>query len=337
MTSKPRVLFLMRDFVQAGAQRYQYEVIRALDKEQFAVDILIPLELNRSGGMFPSEYYFPLVRKHVGKMIFMSEIGSHLSRLQKVVGYLLKKVNNSRWAYNYLKNLASRLDTKRNYHLSTFLNQYDVINVTDYDYHFIRNAVKNKNKIFTFVMTASVQTFPLSPFEDYDQNTSYNLIFDYDEALAKHELSHFQSQCNNIRIPLVLDTRKYLPVKTPSRSGVFRIGVFTRLSPLKPLEPFLYALHLLVSKGLNVELHHFGAVSDQGSSRLTKIQMTQTIQLLGLTEHVFFNGHQEMIGQAAEKGGIHLVWQQSFNGVVGGYAALELMLMEFRMSFLIWK
>ncbi|MCF8256654.1 MAG: hypothetical protein K9J06_03825 [Flavobacteriales bacterium] len=324
--SKVRLLFLMRDFVQAGAQRFQFEVIRAIDKERYDVDVLVPQRLDNGEGMFPKEYYFPLVKTHAKRIILMSEVGSHifkpLSILRGWKGHF-KETSPIQHLFDYV---ITRLENRHNWHLAAFLDQYDVINLTEYDFCFVKNCITDTDKVFTYIMTAKVQTHPLSQFKDYDPTTNYNFVVDWDKDYEQNELSYFTKGYRMIRFPLVLNCAEYDSLPEVHIDGTFHIGLFTRISPLKPLEPFIYALHLLRGRGIDAKLHLFGAVANHGSSLLEMQRIQRNMRMLQLTDHVIFEGHQESMGKAAQEADIQLVWCQGFNGLLGGYAALELML-----------
>ncbi len=324
---KPRLLFLMRDFVQAGAQRFQYELIRAIDRERYHVDVLIPIPLDRAEGMFPSEHYFPLVEQCVNRIYPMSEVGGTWHRFHHWIGRSKTRLSKRNPLQHLLDFMAVRVAPKHLSRLSDFLDSYDVVNVTEYDFCFVKDAVSDLDKVMTYVMTASSQTHPRSQFEDYDRGRVYSFVAGWDEVMQKNELSYFTNGYRLINVPLILDISDFQPLNMDrATDGVLRLGLFTRISPLKPVEPFLFALHLMVSKGMNVHLHHFGAVADRGISAITKDMLLKTIHILGIEKHITFEGHAENIAEACAEKGIGLVWQQGFMRHLGGYAGIELML-----------
>jgi glycosyltransferase involved in cell wall biosynthesis len=317
----------MRDFVQAGAQRFQYELIRAIDKERYHVDVLVPIPLDRAEGMFPREFYYPLMQQSVNQIHTMGDVGGTWHRCLHLIGRAKTYISKRNPFQHLLDFMAVRVAAKHQKRLSCFLNGYDAVGVTEYDFCFVKDAISDLDKVMSYVMTARSQTLPRSQFEDYDRERVYTFVAGWDEVVQKNELSYFTKGHRLINVPLILDVSDYQHIEFhPSNEGVLRLGLFTRISPLKPVEPFLFALHLMVSKGLNVHLHHFGAVADRGISAIMKDMLLKTIHILGLEDRITFEGHAENIVEACADKGIGLVWQQGFMRHVGGYAGIELML-----------
>jgi glycosyltransferase involved in cell wall biosynthesis len=324
--SNPRILFIMRDFVQAGAQRFQYEVIRALDKNRYDVDVLVPVALDNSGGMFPSEYYFPLVKKEVGRIYMMGDLSPVIATLVGALNRWKSHFKRTSLVQHLFDFILVRLNRELNMNLSSFLKRYDAVNLPEYDFCLIKHTGIETDRILTHVMTAKVQTYPDSQFKDYNPNARYTFLVDWDADYERNELSYFRNGYRIVRIPLVLRCSEYSPLPTAQFDGAIHIGIFTRLSPLKPLEPFIYALHLLRGRGHNVVLHIFGAVGKNGVSQLEYQRLKRNAHILQLKDNVVFEGHQEDMTRAAREKGLHVIWFQGFNGQLGGYAALEMML-----------
>lgn len=317
----------MRDFVQAGAQRFQFEFLRALDKNQYQIDVLVPIPLDRAEGMFPKEYYYPLVEQSVHKIYRMGDVGGMWHRVLHLIGLTKARLSKTNPLQHLLDFMAVRIGSRHRSRLKRFLESYDAIIVTEYDFCFVKDAVSDMERVITCIMTARSQTHPLSQFEDYDCTKSYTFVAGWDDKVKENELSYFTNGYRFINVPLILNVSEYQAVEyTRNPDGVLRIGLFTRISPLKPVEPFLFALHLMICRGIKVHLHHFGAVADRGISAIMKDMLLKTIHILGLENHITFEGHAEDIASACAKKGIGLVWQQGFIRHLGGYAGIELML-----------
>ncbi len=322
----------MRDFVQAGAERFQYELIRSIDKETYKVEVYVPLRLNNADGLFPSEYYYPLVREHVNQITFVNEL--RFGRLLGFINQLKLAFGKKNPLQHVLDFAAVRLRGRFNADLKRFLGEFDVILCAEYDYGLLKDSVNDTDRVVTLVMSASAQTLPLSPFEDYDSDTMHHLVFDYGSDLTTHELKHFRVPQHNIKMPLVLDCSGFQYAYRSGIGDIYRIAVFTRISPLKPIDPFIYALHLLkVRSRLNVKLHIIGSFASSGISAIFKAHLDRNIKILGLEGTVVFEGHQLDMESFARKVGVDLVWQQSFDCIIGGYAGLELMLHGYPHSF----
>ena len=72
MQNKVKVLFVVSEFYQAGTERFTYELDRALNKNQFEVEILCLIPLNASQRF--TDYYYS---KHIElgtKVHFMDQV-----------------------------------------------------------------------------------------------------------------------------------------------------------------------------------------------------------------------------------------------------------------------
>ena len=102
-------------------------------------------------------------------------------------------------------------------------------------------------------------------------------------------------------------------------SPIKKIGIFTRLDKYKPLDPFFYSFQLLLERLPNAELHIFGGGDPD------KEGMTRYIKNLGISDSVFFRGHQESILETVINEKINLSWFQGHNNnKPGGYAGFDI-------------
>jgi glycosyltransferase involved in cell wall biosynthesis len=305
--SKKKVLFVVGNYVQAGAQRYQYEVIKALNKEKYEIDIYTPYPLGtlKHKG-FEKEYYYPLLKNIVREIIFPANLSS-LKKIFQFISRILYRIH-IKYGLNFIRLIS----------IPSFFDTYDIINITDYNYKEIKAEVKVSKELFIHVMTAKMQTFPNSPYSGFDFNSTYNFVVDWAANTAAFEFSEFKNGYNITRLPLVLDTSLITPIAYQPDNKPYKIGIFTRVDYKKPLDPFFMALHLLIHRGINVHLHLFGAGDPSVFNRL--------IKMFSLENVFFFEGHQEDLGECLQKYNLNLAWFQANNYTPGGYAAYETML-----------
>jgi glycosyltransferase involved in cell wall biosynthesis len=317
---KKKLLFLMRDFVQAGAQRYQFELIKALDKDKYEIDVLalLPLGSNEESG-FVKEYYFPLIQKLVKNIIFLPQILKKERQILRGSQNRFTEVFRKSKGINTLFSAIEQpIKTRINKKITALLDQYDFINCTEYDYTLIKDAQIDVNKLLIHVMTGKMQTFPQCQFKDFNYNQTYNFAALWRVESDNFEFSNFQKQQNILRLRLLFDTSSFTLIPYPHSSQKFKIGLFTRIDyRLKPLDPFFYALHLLRNRGLDVTLHIYGAGDSSGFQR--------TINTLSLQEAVIFEGHQEDLRLCLETAKLNTAWFQAMNYEPAGYAAYEIM------------
>lgn len=310
----------MRDFVQAGAQRYQFELIKALDKEKYTIDVLalLPLGSNEESG-FVKEYYLPIIKELSSNIVFLPQILKKERQILRGTNNRFTQVFRKNKVVNSLFSIIEKpIEARINKKLTAILAHYDFINCTEYDFIFIKYAQFDVNKLLIHVMTGKMQTFPQCQFKDFNYNQTYNFAALWRVESDDFEFSNFQKQQNILRLRLFLDTSSFALIPYPHTSQKFKIGLFTRIDyRLKPLDPFFYALHLLRNRGLDVTLHIFGAGDSSGFQR--------TINTLSLQEAVVFEGHQEDLRLCLETAQLHTAWFQAMNYEPAGYAAYEIM------------
>jgi len=134
------------------------------------------------------------------------------------------------------------------------------------------------------------------------------------------ELSEFKDY-RHIIFPLYLQIdRKVNTWSYNKNHHIRKIGIFTRLDQMKPLNSFFAAFHLLRHKLENVELHIFGSGDpvDSGVQRIADI--------FNISEHVYFRGHQKNIKQTAIAEKLDIVWYQGYKNRPAGYAGFDICL-----------
>jgi glycosyltransferase involved in cell wall biosynthesis len=117
---------------------------------------------------------------------------------------------------------------------------------------------------------------------------------------------------------LCFETKPYDLPKPNEKDKRFVIAVFTRLSSMKPLDPYFYAIKLLSERGVNAELRVYGAGDPE------ELGFIRQLNYLYIADKVSFPGHVESIPELLKLAGIDLLWFQSNNQLPAGYAALEI-------------
>jgi glycosyltransferase involved in cell wall biosynthesis len=321
MNSPVKVLFIVMDFYQAGAQRFVYEVHSALNRKKFDVHILSFRDLNASKQY--SDFYYSKHEKIGTKIYFVNQLiggptifNRALSALFRstIVQKVLSGKRKKRVAF-----LLNNFRKKRRI-LSAFINHYDVVGwMGEYTFSFLCSYLADSiyNRSIIFLMNAKFQGFEV--YHNYPKEKHYIFVSGYDdEDQLKHELSEF-SDYRHVLFPL------YLEINTKIKKWVFnndkkKIGIFTRLDHMKPLDPFLYAFHMLLDKMPNLELHIFGS----GDPLLSGVK--KYTQHLGIEKSIFFRGHVPDIAKSAIDEQLNLVWYQGYKNRPAGYAGFDICL-----------
>lgn len=302
--AKIKVLFVVGSFCRAGAERFAYEVDRALDKNVIHTTVFCLEPENEISGNWKERYYdkkhLELGTSIIYKDRFQEKKKSFFSRLQD---YVLRKIN-------------VKIQKKTNSPLIDFLNSFDVIHwMGEYTFiHSVPNQIKNKSLIH--IMSARFQDDSI--YKSFDFSRHYNFCSPFKEKEIVYELNQFENY-NHTFIPLALKMDNDKNIWKFNRESVKKIGIFTRIDRYKPLDPFLYAFHLLLDKMPNCELHIYGN-GDPKSEGIIDI-----IERLNIKEKVLFRGHQDNIVATVFEDNLSLSWFQGYNNDrPAGYAGIDI-------------
>jgi glycosyltransferase involved in cell wall biosynthesis len=293
-TTKIKLLFFVTEFWQAGTQRFTYEVDKAIDKNKFEISILSYRKLNTIKGK--DDFYY---EKHIElgtKIFFLSDFIETKSLFEKVLPVF--------------KNQQKRL--------KDFLKSFDVISfMGEYSYKRIKNVMSDsdKKKSLIHIMNSKHQNPHI--YDEFDKNAEYTFCSGFLEDEAKSELWGF-TKYRHIFFPLSVKVENSEPLWMYSRAPPKKIGIFTRLTHTKPIDPFLYAFHLLLHNNPDLELHIFGDGDPEKSG------VAKYAKHLNIETKVKFRGHQDDLKKAALEETLSLVWFHSYYGVPGGFAGFDI-------------
>ena len=306
--SKIKILFVVAGFYRAGAERFAYEIDSALDKNIFDMSILSLEEENAQSKLWDNKYYENLHLKQGTKLIFADDF---IDKRYKEKNRFRNKIKR------YLGFFPNNLNFWKIDTLSAYMSQYDVVHWMG-EYIFI-NSISDeiKKKSLIHMMTARFQKRNL--YDDFDHSFHYNFCTPFKKEELEYELEQF-SNYHSVFIPLVMKINKEnYKWKFNENSKIKKIGIFTRLNPFKPLDPFFYSFQLLLDQNPEVELHIFGAGDPN------EYGMLDMLERLNIQDKVFFRGHQEDIVETALKEKLSLSWFQGYNNDrPAGYAGIDI-------------
>lgn len=301
---KIKLLFAVKGFSRAGAERYMFEIDGALDKEKFEVTILC-LEKESKIDNQTIPYYKD---KHIALRTTLVFIDSFLITY-KPIRRITSKINKVLFKKDYESNIDTEV-------FNSYLSQFDVINwIGEYTYYTALSK-ENLTKSLIHIMSARFQNPEL--YKNFDFKHEYNFVSGFHESELEYEFEVFH-KIKHYFLPLILkipfNKKPWNFIDTP----VKKIGIFTRLDNYKPLDPFFYSFQLLLEKLPNSELHIFGGGDPD------KAGMTRYLKNLGITDSVFFRGHQENIIETVLNEKINLSWFQGHNNnKPAGYAGFDI-------------
>lgn len=293
-----------------------YEICKALDKQKYQVDVLKVSPLNDDKNWADEFYYQPT--QEIGcRIILLSHIVNtplipQKDKLIKRVSDFSKKKLNLSLPTAKQDNVKGQSKKK----LSDFFDQYDCINFSGIAvYHKVCHHFHlHPENAFIHVLTFSFQHQNI--YHTYNKNEHYDFISPVTPAAIKEDLREFNDY-NYTFFPLCFETSPYQVVREKGTEKL-TIAIFTRLAPMKPLDPFFYAFKILTEQGLNVELKIYGA-GDPGA-----LGLTRQLKYLYIADKVKFMGHSASIPATLRNDAPDLIWFQSANKEPGGYAALEI-------------
>ncbi|ATL43859.1 hypothetical protein OZ664_14150 [Elizabethkingia sp. HX WHF] len=301
--SKIKVLFVVAGFYRAGAERFAYEIDKALDKEKFELTIFCLERQNKMSPLWKDRYYENLHRELGTKIKYADQYFPHKST--EVIYRLRQYLNLHPEKISYWKR-----------GLNDFMDQFDVIHWMG-EYIYINTiADKIREKSLIHMMTARFQKRDL--YDSFDHHSFYNFCTPFKDAELKYELEQFKDY-HSVFVPLILEINKNKKKWEFRTSSIKKIGIFTRLDRFKPLDPFFYSFHLLLDKMPNCELHIYGNGDPE------KEGMNAFLDRIGIKDKVFFRGHQEDIVQTAIDDELSLSWFQGYNNDrPAGYAGFDI-------------
>jgi glycosyltransferase involved in cell wall biosynthesis len=306
---KKKILWVVYDFVQAGGQRYVYEICKALDKEKYQIDFLKAAPLNHDKN-WDNEFYYQPTLDLGCRIILLEDV------LKSGITSIKEKIKHK--FYSVLKLETSTISANdANKRLQDFFNRYDALNfsgVAVYETTCIDKNLHPENA-FIHILTFGFQHPKM--YEGYDKSVNYKFISPVTPGAVKKDLIDFNNY-NFTYFPLCFETRPYDLIKKSRNSERFKIAIFTRLSAMKPLDPFFYSLKILLEQGVDVELNIYG------SGNPSNLGMIKQLEYLYLKDYVKFMGHSDSIPGTLKENTPDLLWFQSANKEPGGYAAFEI-------------
>jgi glycosyltransferase involved in cell wall biosynthesis len=302
--SKLNLLFVVKDFYQAGAQRFMYEVDSVIDRSKYNITILCLHNKSKIDSKW-HPYYLDKHKALGSKILFIDPF--------LITNSSFKRIKSKANKIFFDKKYYDNIDDKS---LNKFLEDFDVINwIGEYSFYH-QLSERNLKRSLIHIMSAKFQDPYL--YKKYDFEYPYNFVSGFNENECQIEFSEFKN-INHFYFPLIMKMPfEHKPWKYIN-SKEKKIGIFTRLNKYKPLDPFFYSFQLLLDKLPNCELHVFGNGDPENEG------MTRYLKNLGITNRVYFRGHQSDIVETVLKEEIDLSWFQGHNNTKpAGYAGFDI-------------
>lgn len=303
---RTKVLFVVAGFYRAGAERFAYETDQSLNKDEFSVTILV-LEKQAEISTVWKERYYEARHKELGTEIVYIDrfINDQFDQQGRIRNKIKKRLH-----------LFPKNPKKYTEELLYFLDSFEVIHWMGEYIYMVDLPEYIRKKTLIHMMTARFQKRTL--YDHFDHEAEYQFCTPFYKEELSYELEQFQKY-HAVYVPLFLLIEEEKPAWKYNDRKVKKIGIFTRLSSFKPLDPFFYAFHLLLDQHPNLELHIFG------SGDPVREGLVDILQRINLTEKVFFRGHTDDILKTCIEEELSLTWFQGYNNDrPAGYAGLEI-------------
>lgn len=300
MADRVRLLFVVADFYQAGTERFTHEVHSAIDRDHFDITFLSALPLNNSERW--TDHYYPLHRELGAEIFFLPDV----------------KATPPPPLADKVKRRLGLSDAVNEHPVTAFLKGFDVISVWgEYAYPSISAYLNHHDSppCLVHIMNSVYQTSGL--YDRFDKKSPIRFSSGFTDRQIEDELTGFTGY-THYHFPL--------SINIPDDSGLWKfkegtgrkIGIFTRLSRHKALDPFLYAFHLLLEDVPDAELHIFGSGDPEQEG------MMHYVRTLRLQGRVHFRGHAEQLRQTAIDEQLDMVWFHAYHGNPGGFAGFDI-------------
>jgi glycosyltransferase involved in cell wall biosynthesis len=285
-----------------------YELCRSLDRDRYEIELLV------RRGMPADEYYYSRIRAlgiviHRRMPVFLDKFRRHVRGL-----YNLPFV---RWGLTQLHRVLWRLSA------GNLLARFDVINAVQIEnYYLVQPLLASNDRVLVYLMSNAFQ-YPFDPYEACLPERSYRFVINDLTQRKDYERSPC-SHADDVFFPLAMDLRGRPDLSESARNiAPYRIGVFMRLSPERPISGLFQALAHL-EREVSATLHVYG----RGDST----QFRQELEELGIAGRVVFEGHSHDLEETVRSAGLSMIWMPS-NGPIFGYASVELASFGFPMAF----
>jgi glycosyltransferase involved in cell wall biosynthesis len=303
--SPVRLLFVINQFGQGGSERYLFELCSALDRRCFDVRILTRTGVDRTGF-----YYHRLSALDIP----IYPILPHVPDVRRLAPAL------SSWRpYRVGRNRVS--SWLAGWRVAEMVRSCDIVACIQIEnFLALQDTLRNHQGVVVHLMSSRFQ-YSYDPYDEVRQDRRQRFVtFDQsqnDEIRSIRNAETFQW-------PLSMDFTSYPEITIPEVSDrPLKIGIVTRLSREKPLEPLFRAFKELLTH-VDATLHVYGG----GDPSI----FAGEIRRLDIERRVKFEGHRENLLAMLANDQLSMCWLMSV-GTLLGYASIELAASGMPMAF----
>lgn len=312
---KIKILFITNHLFQGGAERYIFEVFRALDKDKFEVGLLVPHQVDEK------HYYYSRLRE-LGLPIYRK-----LPRFRYFKGSLFGLYNRISGLERFVEMVQKPWLRLKFRHL---IKPYDLICINLIEnYYTVQHLLEDNRQIIVHLMSNKFQ-YSYDLYADCLPDRQYRFVL-MDPRQREEIQDSPCAHADTVYVPLSLDfnEREYI-YKLPVQPDPVKIGIFMRVSVDRPIEFLFYCFQMLL-QNVEATLHIYGG---QGYGRGNPGMFYRTLDFLRIRDKVIFEGHRENLEETLREDNLSLVWMTS-HGPTLGYASIEIA--SFGMPVVFWN
>jgi hypothetical protein len=308
---KTRLCFVVDTLANHGAERFLFEVLKAINKDKFTCTVYSTRAL--SG--FETHYQKPIEQLGIKVIFHQDDIYPHIK------SPLVKKINTSITYRSRLILGDDYIKEKVKEQKLTFLRGFDNVIIIKWEvYHHQRSLFDQLPRKTIHVLSVNSQ-YPESPFKiPPTGKTTFILMSENEKRFVFPELQNV-SKADKFQfhyLPLLISESVFSDCYQPA-SEEFRMGIFSRISKDQPTLFALYLIHLLKYENINAKLYFYGKHYDESFFKFYQ----QTALNLRINHDVEFKGHTFSIKDSINNDGLSLGIMNNASGFIG-YSSIEL-------------
>jgi glycosyltransferase involved in cell wall biosynthesis len=313
MAELKKILFVVDTLAQHGAERYLYEILKAIDRSKFECSVLCTYPLTDS-----NNYYAPLI-SDLGIKINTFEFGELYPSVTST--WKRKLLNSITYRWLNLTGKKKELKERAESELHKKLEGFELISILKIEvFNRFPQVFARYPNIVIHLLSWGIQ-YLKNPYENLPDRP-YRFVTMI-ESQKEHVLeTQFKTITNPkfdfFGFPLILDLNGRENNYVASTENPI-IGVFSRINYDQPTIMFLFAFQLLLKRIPTAKMHFYGkAISDE------HLQFYhQTAEILGISHALTFKGHVPDLQRAISDDQITMGWMNIGNSTLG-YSSIEI-------------
>ena len=322
MPDQKKIVFVVDTLAQHGAERYLYEILKAIDRSKFDCSVLCTYPLTDANNHYEQSILaldipistfelgelYPNVRSNVKRKLYNALTYRWLGitgRKEEIQKRSEAALHQQLIGYDLISILKIEVFNRFPAIFASYPNL--VIHLLSWGIQYLKNPYENlPNRPYRFVTMIDSQ-------RDDVLETNFSLIseptFDF------------------YAFPLLLDLTGRENNYTPKTENPI-IGVFSRINYDQPTIMFLFAFHLLLKRLPTVKMYFYGKAVSEEYLQFYR----QTAEILGISHAIVFKGHVSDLKKSIDQDEISMGWMNIGNSTLG-YSSIEISSMGLPVAF----